>query len=100
MLSKEDHLINRAIAMHLIREGQFSVAETFVGEASEDLDIPAHLQDEFVKMYQILEAMQLRRDLNPAIDWARKKAPQLEHHGSNLEFDLCKLQFVWHVFRL
>jgi hypothetical protein len=80
--------------MHLIREGQFSVASTFVQEAG-DLDIPAELQDEFVEMYQILEAMRIRRDLGPAIAWARQKAIPLEQRGSNLEFDLCKLQFVW-----
>jgi hypothetical protein len=90
----EGRLINRAIAMHLIREGQFSVAKTFVEEAG-DLNIPVALQDEFVEMYQILEAMKVRRDLDPAIAWARHKAPQLEQRGSNLEFDLCKLRFVW-----
>ncbi|KAF8254166.1 hypothetical protein K440DRAFT_618820 [Wilcoxina mikolae CBS 423.85] len=93
-LLNEGRLINRAIAMHLIREGQFSVAKTFVEEAG-DLDIPAALQDEFVEMYQILEAMKVRRDLGPAIAWARNKAPQLDQRGSNLEFDLCKLRFVW-----
>jgi len=93
-LSNEGQLINRAIAMHLIREGQFSVATTFVNESSRDLDIPVSLQDEFVEMYQILEAMKIRKDLNPAILWARQKAPLLEQRGSNLEFELCRLQFV------
>ena len=93
-LSKEGPLINRAIAMHLIREGQFAVAETFSREAG-NLDIPVELQDEFVEMYKVLEAMRVRRDLEPAIAWARMKAPQLEQRGSNLEFELCKLQFVW-----
>ncbi|KAI5858789.1 CTLH/CRA C-terminal to lish motif domain-containing protein [Tricharina praecox] len=92
-LSNEGHLINRAIAMHLIREGQFTVASKFVQEAG-DLDIPPELQDEFVEMYQILKAMKEQRDLDPAIAWARQKARQLEQRGSNLEFDLCKLQFV------
>jgi hypothetical protein len=82
--------------MHLIREGQFSVATTFVNEADK-LDIPAELQDEFVEMYQILEAMKHRRDLNPAILWARTKAEKLENRGSNLGFELCKLQFI-HLF--
>ncbi|KAA8904535.1 CTLH/CRA C-terminal to lish motif domain-containing protein [Sphaerosporella brunnea] len=93
-LSNDGHLINRAIAMHLIREGQFAVAKTFMKEAGE-LDIPEDLQGEFVEMYQIVEAMKVRRDLEPAIAWARLKAGLLEQRGSNLEFDLCKLQFVW-----
>ena len=35
----KDHLplINRAIAMHLLREGQFSVASTFIEEAGSDM---------------------------------------------------------------
>lgn len=94
MISNESRLINRAITMHLIREGQFVVAGTFVQEAG-DLDIPTALQDEFVELYQILEAMRIGRDLDPAIAWARLKAPMLEQRGSNLEFDLCKLQFIW-----
>ena len=80
--------------MHLIREGQFAVAETFAREAPA-LDIPIGLQDKFVEMYQILEAMKVRRDLGPAITWAGLKAPELEKRGSNLEFDLCRLRFVW-----
>ncbi|TKA37071.1 hypothetical protein B0A49_13451, partial [Cryomyces minteri] len=33
-LSSHASLINRAIAMHLLREGQFSVASTFISEAN------------------------------------------------------------------
>lgn len=79
--------------MHLIREGQFSVASTFLEEAG-NIEIPDGLQNEFMNMYKILDAMKNRRDLGPAIQWAREKAPALEQRGSNLEFDLCKLQFV------
>ncbi|KAM0466899.1 hypothetical protein ACHAPV_000409 [Trichoderma viride] len=129
-----DHpsLINRAIAMHLVREGQFSVASTFVHESrdhqpplslepwsprtartDEDGDddmqgdggeegltghgvsnYPEDLQGQFAEMYSLLSELR-NRNLGPAIKWARQNNSRLESAGSNLEFELCKLQFVW-----
>ena len=129
-----DHpeLINRAIAMHLLREGQFSVAATFVREEQDhreqnhamasasrraaaprldedgddnmkrddqnDQDTQAlrseDLQDKFSEMYRILAQLK-NHNLVPAIEWARDNNPKLEAKGSNLEFELSKLQFVW-----
>ncbi|KAI1464210.1 CTLH/CRA C-terminal to lish motif domain-containing protein [Daldinia caldariorum] len=151
-------LINRAIVMHLLREGQFGVASTFINEvqqqselepehrqqpgpaqaqqlesefesASEsqqpsskpnfhpvmspeylpptdaiitDADIPSDLtafqsqalQSSFADMYSILSALKAH-NLLPAISWARENCVELEARGSNLEFELCKLQFIW-----
>ncbi|TGJ85124.1 hypothetical protein E0Z10_g3649 [Xylaria hypoxylon] len=127
-------LINRAIAMHLLREGQFGVASIFIGEAQPqsetfepssrvlrqppsitlsrpdtppdamitDADIPSDLtafqsqalQEKFAGMYSILTSLR-QRDLYPAIGWARENSTELEARGSNLEFELCKLQFIW-----
>ena len=141
-----DHtrLINRAIAMHLLREGQFSVASTFLREigepdssepfqtrsplqasavdsdgdddmdaeddedeygeedaagtahhtAADDLIHSETLQDRFTEMYAILSDLKGRR-LQPAIHWARRHAQALEAKGSSLEFQLCKLQYIW-----
>ncbi|QPH18452.1 hypothetical protein C2857_003492 [Epichloe festucae Fl1] len=134
-----DHsaLINRAIAMHLLREGQFSVASTFLreehkhreqkqasslaGHKSSRLDRDGddkmnrdgddeeeaergeedmqrlhseYLQDNFSEMYRILAELK-ERNLVPAIEWARANNQKLEAKGSNLEFELSKLQFVW-----
>ena len=143
-----DHptLINRAIAMHLLREGQFSVASTFLheqqqhgelggeklaserklrssytdadgddsmrrdsyddmishyqrdGEADVGADIEKlhseDLQDKFSEMYSILSQLK-QRNLTPAILWARLNNLRLGASGSNLEFELSKLQFVW-----
>lgn len=138
-----DHpaLINRAIAMHLLREGQFSVASSFISEAqeipppyhqttfqpflskagSDDVDEPMdgvggegssssgrrddsislqsslhsqELQAKFAEMYCILQQLRAR-NLLPAIEWARENSTELESRGSNLEFELSKLQFVW-----
>ncbi|KAF7556639.1 hypothetical protein G7046_g6234 [Stylonectria norvegica] len=118
-------LLNRAVAMHLLREGQFSVASTFLREAHDHpLDRESHtpsrtdedgdddmdqaedeemdldrfqsedLQDKFSEMYTILSQLK-DRNLVPAIEWARLNSPVLEAKGSNLEFELSKLQFAW-----
>jgi hypothetical protein len=139
-------LINRAIAMHLLREGQFSVASTFIAEVQDNpgpqassspeveyedgfngdiedepmdedvedadeadddaiLDSAAgnntfsslqsqELQAKFAEMYQILQALKAKK-LLPAIEWARTNSEELEARGSNLEFELSKLQYVW-----
>ncbi|KAL8834346.1 MAG: hypothetical protein Q9170_003801 [Blastenia crenularia] len=116
-LSSQPALINRAIAMHLLREGQFSVASTFLTEATknqspddttDDLTMSGTEQDlgldslkseslrkQFANMYHILHEMKNERNLLPAIEWAREKGDELEKRGSNLEFELGKLQFVW-----
>lgn len=124
VLSEQEHLINRAIAMHLLREGQFSVAATFLSEISEkkatmhthespssssaaatpesvsslfNLDeVPSpEIRKEFASMYYILSQMKEQRNLLPAIEWSRENREALEARGSNLEFELCRLQFVW-----
>ncbi|KAG6095791.1 hypothetical protein E4U30_002038 [Claviceps sp. LM220 group G6] len=161
-------LINRAITMHLLREGDFSVAATLMreeqeqrerkkmpapspnhrpsrtdedgddemdgydedegndddkandGDAGEDEDDDdddddddedagaavnqpdqylgplrsEDLQDKFSEMYHILAQLQ-EHNLVPAIEWARSNNHELQAKGSNLEFELCKLQFVW-----
>lgn len=121
--------------MHLLREGQFSVASTFLHESQDqslhgststshmasrtdedgdddmrrdddeeaeeeepDLGVKGihseELQDKFSEMYNILSKLK-ERNLVPAIEWARINNPRLEAKGSNLEFELSKLQFVW-----
>ncbi|KAI9817116.1 MAG: hypothetical protein M1827_001228 [Pycnora praestabilis] len=118
-LSSHPALINRAIAMHLLREGQFSVASTFLIEAAaqppraeptpgspnpyhsleQAIDLGSlkseSLQQQFSEMYHILHELRNGRNLIPAIDWARTKSTELEARGSNLEFELGRLQFVW-----
>ncbi|KAJ4366260.1 hypothetical protein N0V83_007896 [Neocucurbitaria cava] len=119
-LSSHPSLINRAIAMHLLREGQFGVASTFVEEANRHPPHPEptlntpnpylsesweknlaegtfnseKLQQQFAEMYHILHELRVERNLKPAIQWARERSDILEARGSNLEFELCRLQFL------
>ena len=105
--------------MHLLREGQFSVASTFLTDATKnpprsepssgapnsyssfeaDLGIDSlkseALRKQFANMYHILHELKNKQNLLPAIAWAREKSDALETRGSNLEFELSKLQFVW-----
>jgi hypothetical protein len=106
--------------MHLLREGQFDVASTFVEEARRQPPHPEptlntpnpyireawekdlaegtfsseKLQQQFADMYHILHQLRNERNLKPAIQWARERSELLEARGSNLEFELCRLQFV------
>lgn len=105
--------------MHLLREGDFSVASQFHTDASskqpiferqteqgfiatetqsglgiEDLR-SENLRKQFGNMYHILEEMRKKRNLLPAIAWAETRRQQLDQRGSNLEFELQRLQFVW-----
>lgn len=144
-LTSQPALIQRAIAMHLLREGHFDVASTFISEinaesaaAAQKLrdpnaidtalfhtpsnlahqhiagDLASHqalraawdadfapsaqksadLQQQFAEMYHILHEMRNNRNLSPAIEWARIHSARLEARGSNLEYDLCRLQFI------
>ena len=108
--------------MHLLREGQFAVAATFLSEiaehkmdtptlqtnesASASTSDPANLLDldevpsteirkQFASMYYILQQLQEHKNLLPAIEWSREHRNALEARGSNLEFELCRLQYVW-----
>jgi hypothetical protein len=92
--------------MHLLREGQFNVASTFISEANAHPPnlhgVPQKswefksesLQTRFAEMYHILHELREERNLTPAIHWARKHSAILESRGSNLEFELCRLQYV------
>ncbi|KAL2441825.1 LisH domain-containing protein C29A3.03c [Exophiala dermatitidis] len=117
-LSSHPTLINRAIYLHLLREGLFNVASTFHSEALEKqrlqqetaanlgLDVPMEhplgldktseesMQEQFSNMYHILSELKANHNLQPAIEWARRNGTALEGRGSNLEFELCRLQFV------
>ena len=105
--------------MHLLREGQFSVASAFLSEASSkplgaSVSVnnarPEHLMStgvgvdtlsseglrkQFADMYYILDEMRNKKNLLPATKWARANSASLEARGSNLEFELGTLQFVW-----
>lgn len=167
-MAKHPKLINRAIAMHMLREGQFNVASTFIQEAdamdqfqeqepiqetrapepppqpSDDTDMDAdhsgaedgeeedddtipnqdsrgapevgydggddepmsevrslqskQLQEKFATMYQILKELR-NHNLLPAISWAHENSAELDARGSDLEFELCKRQYIYLILQ-
>lgn len=91
--------------MHLLREGQFPVASTFLKEAKSHIEgasgdsellavEPGKLQSSFEEMYHILSEIK-KHNLEPAMEWARKNHSALFAHQSTIEFDLVRLQFIW-----
>ena len=52
------------------------------------------MQEQFTSMYHILNELRISHNLQPAISWAREHTKALEIRGSNLEFELCRLQYV------
>jgi hypothetical protein len=77
------------------------------GEEQDDTDSPAdsrhssppslhseELQEKFAEMYSILKDIRAH-NLLPAIEWARANSSELEARGSNLEFELSRLQYIW-----
>lgn len=106
--------------MHLFREGQFSTANTFLLEVAEKkanaaknleaesssvehsssfLEIDGFrsqdIRKQFATMYYILHEMNDNKNLMPALQWSRENRTSLEARGSNLEFEMSRLQFVW-----
>ena len=105
--------------MHLLREGQFETAATFLRETTTsppqaeqtaatgkpsqslhkdqgvELLRSEDMRAQFSNMYHILHELKDHHNLIPAIAWARSHSEVLESRGSNLEFELGRLQFVW-----
>lgn len=52
------------------------------------------LQEKFATMYQILSELK-SHNLLPAINWAHRNSKELETRGSDLEFELCKRQYIY-----
>ncbi|EGP88475.1 uncharacterized protein MYCGRDRAFT_99852 [Zymoseptoria tritici IPO323] len=108
-LASQPQLINRAIAMHLLREGKFDVAKTFVREVQEN-PVRSGVVDGDTQMEGTAEGTAEGTDEEmpdsqqqlPPEDgieqlvgtWAAQNSSALEHRGSNLEFELSRLKFV------
>lgn len=122
VLSHHTPLVNRAVYLHLLREGLFEVASLLQQEASErfavqcslgvedekqtstrdplgpDEGLPSNILEQFQSMHHILSELKSSKNLQPAIDWTRKNCVALEARGSNLEFELCRLRYTTLLF--
>jgi len=117
-LSDQSTLINRAVYLHLLRDGLFDVASTLQDEATQragqqrnqqqangldvstehplglDQGLPEDMLDKFQVMHHILEELKSNHNLQPAMDWAETNSEELHARGSNLGFELCRLQYA------
>jgi len=118
VLSQQTTLINRAVYLHLLREGLFDVAATMQDEANQrvnaqrdlqqsngldvstedplglDQGLQENMQEKFQTMHHILHELKEKHNLQPAMAWSRTNSRELESRGSNLGFELCRLQYA------
>lgn len=85
------HTVNQIILNHFYRQGLFDLGDCFINESNE-LE-PTTLKTQFLKMYQILDAMK-SRNLDPALHWVSANREKLKQNDLNLEMKLHRLQFV------
>ncbi|KAL0580240.1 hypothetical protein V5O48_001745 [Marasmius crinis-equi] len=83
--------LERTIALHFLRTGQFDTAETFIQESG--VIIPDELRSKFVDLHHILKALR-NRDINPALIWAGEHRQFLKSRSSPLEFHLHRSQYI------
>ncbi|KAG6854323.1 hypothetical protein C0991_008218 [Blastosporella zonata] len=87
--------LERTIALHFLRTGQFDTAETFLNESGIDISPELHLQ--FVELHQILKSLR-HQDIGPALEWTYKSRAFLQSRSSPLEFHLHRSQYIRLLF--
>jgi hypothetical protein len=83
--------LERTIALHFLRTGQFATAEIFLDEAG--VEIPSEIRSQFVDLHRILTALR-GQDIGPALEWARKNNAFLRSRSSPLQFYLHRSQYI------
>ncbi|TFK29891.1 ubiquitin-protein ligase E3 [Coprinopsis marcescibilis] len=83
--------LERTIALHLLRTGQFDVAQTFLDESG--VSIPVELRNDFVELHQILKGLR-NQDISLALGWAQRHRETLKKRNSPLEFYLHRSQYI------
>lgn len=88
---KSSAALDRTIALHLLRTGQFNAAETFIEEAN--VDISTDLRCEFSGLHRIVTALK-KGDVEPALEWANNNRHFLQGRQSPLEFHLHQFRYL------
>ncbi|KAF4615281.1 hypothetical protein D9613_003017 [Agrocybe pediades] len=83
--------LERTIALHLLRTGQFEVAEVFLQESK--IKISDDLKAQFVDLHLILKALR-NQDIGPALKWTQNNKTFLKSRNSPLEFYLHRSQYM------
>ncbi|KZP24842.1 hypothetical protein FIBSPDRAFT_918682 [Athelia psychrophila] len=83
--------LERAVAIHLLRSGQFDTTNTFLEES--ELEISQDLKSCFIDMHRILTALR-GYDMIPALEWVMRNRPFLKSRSSPLEFYLHRSRYI------
>ncbi|THH07438.1 hypothetical protein EW145_g3381 [Phellinidium pouzarii] len=83
--------LQRTIALHFLRKGQFPTAETFFRESN--TGISEETTSQFVELHHVLTALR-SGSLGPALEWCERNRAFLEKRSSPLEFNLHRSQFM------
>ncbi|ETK73136.1 hypothetical protein L915_19881 [Phytophthora nicotianae] len=87
----DQKLVCRLVAEYLYQDGQIEAADAMCKEAG--LELPPTFRDCFIELHQILKAIK-ERDMQPALDWARKHRKELGRLDIDIEFELIRLKYV------
>ncbi|EGG23049.1 hypothetical protein DFA_05179 [Cavenderia fasciculata] len=82
--------VNKIILYHFYREGKFDVADLFADEIGVKQSESEYLKARFTDHHDIIKSMEIKKDLQPAINWCKQNRQELH----NLEFKLQRLQFI------
>ncbi|KAI0670486.1 Sfi1 spindle body protein-domain-containing protein [Trametes maxima] len=83
--------LERTIAIHFLRTGQFDTAETFLSES--DVDVSPDMRAQFMQLHRIMLSLK-RGDIIPALTWAHYNDEFLDDRSSSLMFHLYRFEFL------
>ncbi|KAI7831225.1 CTLH/CRA C-terminal to lish motif domain-containing protein [Gamsiella multidivaricata] len=87
----KEKVLQKTIALHYIRQGNFEVGDMFAKEAG--LTIPDSMRHQFMEMFEIVAALK-DNNLEPALQWALRHRTELEKRSSTLEFKLHRQRYL------
>ncbi|XP_070158716.1 E3 ubiquitin-protein ligase RMND5A isoform X2 [Polyergus mexicanus] len=87
---EKSHLLNQVIYQHFYREGMLNIADELATEAGIKTE---GRKEAFTELNYILDCLK-QKNLEPALDWAKKHREALLEQNSSLEFKLHRLQFI------
>ncbi|KAI8998736.1 Sfi1 spindle body protein-domain-containing protein [Trametes punicea] len=83
--------LERTIAVHFLRTGQFDTAESFLSESN--VDVSSEMRAQFMELHRIMLALK-SGNVSPALLWAYYNDDFLEHRSSSLLFHLHRFEYL------
>ncbi|CDO70792.1 hypothetical protein BN946_scf184798.g108 [Trametes cinnabarina] len=83
--------LERTIAVHFLRTGQFDTAQTFISES--DIDVDPEMRAQFMTLHRIMLSLR-NGNVIPALQWAHYNDDFLEDRPSSLKFHLHRFEYL------